>query len=52
MEPKESGRKLKGCLLPPGDLSLRPLHPGDPVMAQFKGNPKLAWFGEGNRAEP
>jgi hypothetical protein len=45
MEPKESGRKLKGCLLPPGDLSApRPLRPGDPVMAQYQGNPRHAWY--------
>ena len=45
MEPKESGRKLKGCLLPPGDLSApRPLRPGDPVMAQYLGNPRHAWY--------
>jgi hypothetical protein len=45
MEPKASDRRLKGRLEPPGDLSApRPLRPGDPVKAQYKGNPKLAWF--------
>jgi hypothetical protein len=45
MVPEEPVRTLKGRLLPPGDLSAPlPMHPGDPVMAQFKGNPKLAWF--------
>ena len=45
MEPKASDRRLKGRLEPPGDLSaLRPLRPGDPVKAQYKGNPKLAWY--------
>jgi hypothetical protein len=45
MVPEQSVRMLKGRLLPPGDLSApHPLHPGDQVMAQFQGNPKLAWY--------
>jgi hypothetical protein len=42
---EESVRTLKGRLEPPGDLSVpRPLHPGNKVMAQFQGNPRLAWY--------
>ena len=45
MVPEQSVRMLKGRLLPPGDLSApHPLHPGDQVMTQFQGNPKLAWY--------
>jgi len=41
----ESERVLKGRLEPHGDLAVkRPLHAGAQVMAQFNGNPKLAWY--------
>ena len=41
----ESERVLKGRLEQHGDKAVkRPLHAGARVMAQFHGNPKLAWY--------
>jgi hypothetical protein len=41
----ESERVLKGRLEQYGDLAVqRPKHAGARVMAQFNGNPKLAWY--------